>query len=202
MTKIKLCGLSRLCDIEAANEIRPDYIGFVFSQKSKRYIRPEKAAELKKRLCPDIKTVGVFTDEKPENIAALLESGVIEIAQLHGLEDDKYVRQLKLLCKKPVIQAFQIQTAYDIVRAKQSAADFVLLDAGAGAGTTFDWKLITNIKRPYFLAGGLNAENIVPAIRSLHPYAADVSSGIETCGYKDKAKMAAFAAAVRKENTI
>ena len=99
MTKIKLCGLSRLCDIEAANEIRPDYIGFVFSQKSKRYIRPEKAAELKKRLCPDIKTVGVFTDEKPENIAALLESGVIEIAQLHGLEDDKYVRQLKLLCK-------------------------------------------------------------------------------------------------------
>ena len=140
MTKIKLCGLSRLCDIEAANEIRPDYIGFVFSQKSKRYIRPEKAAELKKRLCPDIKTVGVFTDEKPENIAALLESGVIEIAQLHGLEDDKYVRQLKLLCKKPVIQAFQIQTAYDIVRAGQSAADFVLLDAGAGAGTTFDWK--------------------------------------------------------------
>ncbi len=199
MTKIKLCGLSRPCDIEAANELKPDYIGFVFAPKSKRYVMPEKAMELKQMLLPDIKAVGVFVNESTEIIADLLNNGVIDIAQLHGTEDEEYITQLRQLTDKPIIKAFRIETASDIEKAMQSTADDILLDSGAGTGTVFDWDLIQNIKRPYFLAGGLSPDNVEDAVNALHPYAVDVSSGIETSGLKDKSQMAAFVAAVRKE---
>ena len=199
MTKIKLCGLSRPCDIEAANELKPDYIGFVFAPKSKRYVTPEKAMELKSFLAPEIQTVGVFVNEKPENIAKLLQDGIIDIAQLHGAEDEDYITRLRQLTDKPIIKACRIETTYDIENAEQSTADYILLDSGAGTGTVFDWQLIQDIKRPYFLAGGLSPDNAADAINTLHTYAVDVSSGIETNGLKDKTKMAAFVAAVRKE---
>ncbi len=200
MTKIKLCGLSRPCDIEVANALMPEYIGFVFAPKSKRYVSIEQAAELKQLLSPDIKAVGVFVNEKPEFIAKLLNSGIIDIAQLHGSEDEDYIKRLRLLTDKPIIKAFCIENAKDIVNAEQSTADYVLLDSGAGTGTVFDWTLIRNIKRPYFLAGGLEVGNVGEAIQALHLFAVDVSSGIETDGIKDKTKMAAFVAAVRKED--
>ena len=199
MTKIKLCGLSRPCDIEAANELKPDYIGFVFAPKSKRYVTPEKAMELKSLLAPEIQTVGVFVNEKPENIAKLLQDGIIDIAQLHGAEDEDYITRLRQLTDKPIIKACRIETTYDIENAEQSTADYILLDSGAGTGTVFDWQLIQDIKRPYFLAGGLSPDSAADAINTLHTYAVDVSSGIETNGLKDKTKMAAFVAAVRKE---
>ena len=199
MTKIKLCGLSRPCDIEAANELKPDYIGFVFAPKSKRYVTPEKAMELKSLLAPEIQTVGVFVNEKPENIAKLLQDGIIDIAQLHGAEDEDYITRLRQLTDKPIIKACRIETTYDIENAEQSTADYILLDSGAGTGTVFDWQLIQDIKRPYFLAGGLSPDNAADAINTLHTYAVDVSSGIETNGIKDKTKRAAFVAAVRKE---
>lgn len=202
MTKIKLCGLIRRCDIEAANELRPDYIGFVFAPKSRRYIAPEKAAELKRRLDPAIQAVGVFVNESPEIIAAMLSSGTIDMAQLHGSESEEYIHQLRLLTDRPIIKAFQIETEQDMAAAQASSADLVLLDSGAGTGTAFDWNLIQNIQRPYFLAGGLDPDNVASAIRTLHPYGVDVSSGIETGGLKDKNKMAAFVAAVRKEDRI
>lgn len=202
MTKIKLCGLSRPCDIEVANELRPEYIGFVFAGKSKRYVTPEKAKELKKLLVPEIQAVGVFVNENPETVACLLNSGVIDIAQLHGSEDEDYIKQLRKLADNTIIKAFYIESARDIATAEHSAADYVLLDSGAGTGTVFDWKLIQNISRPYFLAGGLGPDNVEHAVKLLHPFAVDVSSGIETNGHKDKRKMAAFAAAVRKEDRI
>ena len=202
MTKIKLCGLSRLCDIEAANELKPDYIGFVFAPKSKRYVTPEMAAELKSRLSSEIQAVGVFVNENPETVAELLNSGVIDIVQLHGGEDEDYINRLRKLTVKPIIKAFRIETANDIKTAKQSTADYILLDSGAGTGTVFDWKLIRNMKRPYFLAGGLDPANVSEAIQTLNPFAVDVSSGIETSEVKDKTKMAAFAAAVRKEDRL
>lgn len=204
MTKIKLCGLSSPDDVKAANELMPDYIGFVFAPKSKRYVTPQKAAKLKQMLAPEIRAVGVFVDEDPEHVAELLRSGIIDIAQLHGGEDDAYIRQLRSLTDKQitVIKAFRIADMGDIAKAEVSTADFVLLDSGAGTGTVFDWKLIQGIRRPYFLAGGLDAGNVGAAIRALHPYAVDVSSGIETDGAKDRKKMAAFAAAVRKEDRI
>ena len=199
MTKIKLCGLSRLCDIGAANELKPDYIGFVFAPKSKRYVTPEKAMELKQMLLPEIQSVGVFVNEEPETVVKLLQDGTIDIAQLHGAEDEEYIIQLRQLTDKLIIKAFRIETASDIEKALQSTADYLLLDSGAGTGTVFDWKLIQNIKRPYFLAGGLDADNAAEAVNTLRPYALDVSSGIETSGLKDKSKMAAFVSAVRKE---
>ena len=200
MTKIKLCGLSRACDIEEANRLQPDYIGFVFAKKSSRFVTPEQAGELKKQLRPEIRAVGVFVNETPEAVAALLNSGVIDLAQLHGSEDAEYIRRLRDLTDSPLVQAFRIRSKEDLIRAEASAADEILLDAGAGTGTVFDWSLLKNIGRRYFLAGGLNPENVRAAIRDLHPYGVDVSSGIETDALKDRTKMAAFVAAVREED--
>lgn len=202
MTRIKLCGLTRPCDIEAANRLRPEYIGFVFAPKSRRYAAPQKAADLKRLLDPDIQAVGVFVNEPPESVAGLLNSGVIDIAQLHGSEDGDYIRQLRTLTGRPILQAFRVENASDVARAAHSTADMILLDSGAGTGTAFDWKLIQDVKRPYFLAGGLDMDNVKSAVEALHPYAVDVSSGIETDGKKDQTKMAAFVAAVRREEQI
>lgn len=202
MTKIKFCGLSSLCDIEAANRLKPEYIGFVFAKKSKRYISPQTAKSLKERLLPEIAAVGVFVDETVETIANLLNGGIIDMAQLHGKEDENFIARLRKLTDKPLIKAFRINTAEDIKAAMCSTADFVLLDSGAGTGTVFDWSLAKDMKRPYFLAGGLCAENARQAVEYLRPYAADVSSGIETDGVKDEIKMAAFAAEVRGEEKI
>ena len=199
MTKIKLCGLSLPCDIEVANELKQDYIGFVFAPKSRRYVTYKKAEELKSLLSPDIEAVGVFVNEPSPNIATLLKKGIIDIAQLHGDEDEDYIAELRLLTDKTIIKAFRIKTANDIKILEQSTADDILLDSGAGTGTVFDWDLLKSIQRPYFLAGGLDARNVASAIKTLHPYAVDVSSGIETDGVKDKTEMAAFVAAVRKE---
>ena len=199
MSKIKLCGLSRKCDIEWANALKPEYIGFVFWSKSKRNVPPEKAKELKNLLSPDIKAVGVFVDEPIENVAELLNDNVIDIAQLHGGEDEEYIKKLRTLSGKPIIKAFLLKSEIDAERAEKSTADYILVDSGTGTGKSFDWELLKNISRPYFLAGGLCCENISQAIETLHPYAVDVSSGIETNGCKDKNKMAAFVAAVRKE---
>lgn len=202
MTKAKLCGLSRTCDLIAANRLQPDYIGFVFARKSKRYVSPCRAKELKGALCSNIQAVGVFVNEPVENVASLLRDGIIDVAQLHGKEDEAYIASLRALTDRPIFQAFRIDTAEDVVKANASSADFVLLDSGAGGtGTSFDWQLLQGITRPYFLAGGLNPENVEEAVRTLKPYGVDVSSGIETEGYKDANKMAAFMAAVKRGNT-
>ena len=201
--KIKLCGLTRPCDIEAVNELQPDYIGFVFAKKSRRYVSPEKAEELKAMLAPGIQAVGVFVNEEPAQIAALFEAGTIDVAQLHGQESETEIRRLRELTDYPLIQAFRIDTEQDVERANVSAADYVLLDSGAGGtGTVFDWDLLRAIRRPYFLAGGLDTENLGTVKAKLNPYGVDVSSGIETGGYKDKEKMTAFVAAARKEDTL
>lgn len=200
MTKIKFCGLSSFQEINTANAILPDYIGFVFVPQSRRYVTPEMAKKLKVRLNPKIQAVGVFLNEKPEIMAELANQNIIHMIQLHGKETELTIKELRSLTSAPIIQAFTIQTADDINRAETSSADLILLDSGAGTGTVFDWFLIRRrIKRPFFLAGGLNPENAAKAIRQLKPYGLDVSSGIETDGKKDRHKMAAFAAAVRKE---
>mgnify|MGYP002770781776 CR=1 FL=1 len=200
MTKIKLCGLTRPCDIQTANQVLPEYIGFVFAAKSKRCITPNEAANLKRRLHPFIQAVGVFVQEKTETIAELLNTETIDLAQLHGGEDENYIHRLRRLTDKPLIQAFRIETKQDMAAARASTADYVLLDSGpGGTGTTFDWTLLTHIDRPYFLAGGLYPGNVQSAVEALQPYAVDVSSGIETAGKKDPEKMAAFVHAVREK---
>ncbi|MBQ3332743.1 MAG: phosphoribosylanthranilate isomerase [Thermoguttaceae bacterium] len=198
MTKIKLCGLTRIEDVLTANELMPEYIGFVFAPKSRRAVTREMAEALRARLALGILAVGVFTDSPPETVAGMLESGLLDVAQLHGHEDEQYIARLRKLTDKPLIRAFRVVCRSDAQEAEKSSADFVLLDAGAGEGRTFAWEHAEGVQRPYFLAGGLTPENAVSALERLRPYALDVSSGIETGGRKDPIKMRAFVNAVRR----
>lgn len=203
MTRIKLCGLSRPCDIEAANRLLPTYIGFVFAPGSRRYVSPARAAELKALTDPRISVVGVFVNESPETVAELLGRGIIDVAQLHGQEDEAYIRRLRILTDKPLIQAFRVDTAQDAQAAEASGADMVLLDSGrGGTGQVFDWALVRRVRRPYLLAGGLNPDSVGQAMDMLHPFGVDVSSGIETDGKKDMEKMRAFVYAVRGKDEM
>ena len=197
MTKVKLCGLSRPADIEAANGCRPDFIGFVFAEKSKRYVTEDKARKLKGMLATGIQAVGVFVDAAPEKGAYLLTEGIIDIAQLHGSEDEEYIRRLRELTDKPIIKAFRVGSEEDLEKVRATEADMVLLDSGAGSGEVFDWSLAREVGRPYFLAGGLGIGNVREAAETLKPYAVDISSGIETDGVKDPEKMREFTALAR-----
>ena len=196
MAKIKMCGLRRAEDIEYANMLLPEYIGYVFAKKSRRYAAPETAEKLTKLLSTEITPVGVFVDEPIENVIALVESGTIRMAQLHGNESEDYVAELKSR-GIPVIRAFKVSCEADVAAARNTCADYVLLDSGSGSGETFDWSLIKNVGRDYFLAGGLTAENVGEAVKMLSPFAVDASSCLETDGFKDFTKMRAFAEAVR-----
>lgn len=197
--KIKLCGLMRPSDIEAANLLHPDYVGFVFARKSRRYVSLERVKTLKELLHPDILAVGVFVDEEPDAVAAWLAAGVIDLAQLHGGEDEAYMEKLRGLTDKPIIKAFSVKGEGDIRNANESSADYVLLDAGDdGTGTAFDRELLAGMNRPYFLAGGLEPSTVGEAVRRWRPYGVDVSSGIETDGVKDADKMREFVDHVRK----
>lgn len=199
MTKIKLCGLTRQCDIEWANELMPDFIGFVFAKKSSRYVTFDEARKLRQSLNPDIIPTGVFVNETIENIEYLVNHNIIDIIQLHGNEDNQYIKTLRQKVSCPIIQAFHIKTQSDIETAKKSEADYIMLDSAGGVGKTFNHSLIGSIDRKFFLAGGLSAENVGEAISKIHPYAVDASSSLETDGVKDRNKMAAFVKAVQNE---
>ncbi|MDI9497228.1 MAG: phosphoribosylanthranilate isomerase [Bacillota bacterium] len=198
MSRIKLCGLRRACDIEYANELKPEYVGFVFARDSRRYVSSEHAELLRKELDSGIVPVGVFVDEDPGRIAALLKRNVIAAVQLHGSEDEEYINILRSLTDCSIIKAFRIGSEADIAAAGRCTADFVLLDSGGGTGKSFDHSLIANMHRNYFLAGGLGPDNVGEAVRTLAPYGVDASSGLETDGCKDRDKMTAFVRAVRE----
>ena len=200
MTRIKMCGIRRPEDIAAVNEIRPDYIGFVFFRGSRRCVDPKTAKTLKDALSPGIKAIGVFVNEEPERVAELLRNGTIDAAQLHGQEDEAYIARLRALTDRPLIQAFRITSPESLEAAAVSSADHLLLDAGAGDGRTFDWAWLSGASRPFFLAGGLTPENVGEAVERIRPFAVDVSSGIEENGVKSIEKMRAFAGAVRKKD--
>lgn len=197
MTGIKICGLKSMEDISCVNKWKPEYIGFVFLKGRARYVTPAQAAEMRKALDPSIIPVGVFVNEPVSEVASLFQNGIIRIAQLHGEEDETYVETLRKLCPCPIIKAFIIKSEKDIQKALSFPCDYLLLDNGLGTGETFDWSLIQNIDRPFFLAGGLNPENVTKAIRIAHPYAVDVSSGVETDGKKDPDKIQLFISSVR-----
>lgn len=205
MTKIKICGLSRPDDIRAANRIRPDYIGFVTYPKSRRFVTKEQAARLKALLDPGIPAVAVTVNMPAEDAAAYITDHAADILQLHGAEDASYIRRLRALVPAgtTVIKAFTIRGAADLAAARGSSADYVILDNGLGTGQRFDWNLLlTDFDRPYFLAGGLDPDNIGDAVMRFHPYAVDLSSGVETGGMKDYAKMEACVKAVRTASGV
>lgn len=202
MTKIKICGLRRLRDIEAVNAARPDFAGFVVEVPgSRRSVDKRELRELAGRLEEGILSVGVFVNAPPELVAELLEEGTLDLAQLHGQEDEIYMAELRRLTEKPLIQAFSIQTGQDAEQALESRADYLLLDQGrGGTGQTFDWSLLPEINRPFFLAGGLGEENLERAIRQVRPWAVDLSSSLETDGQKDPEKILRAVELVRRLN--
>ena len=199
MTRIKLCGMTREEDIACINRLQPQYVGFVFWPKSKRYVTRERALELRRLLLEGITPVGVFVDEDPAVIAGLYRDGIIAAAQLHGNESDADILALQA-DGIPVIRAYKVTCEEDVQRAVASPADYIMFDPGKGDGAVFNWQLIRPVERPYFLAGGLTPENVGQAIATLHPWAVDVSSGIESEGKKDALKMEAFVSQVRKED--
>ncbi len=190
--------MTRPDDIAAANAVRPDFIGFVFAENSRRHVDFSTASRLKTLLDEDIAAVGVFVDEDLKTVAALLNDGIIDMAQLHGSEDEEYISRLRGLTAKPLIKAFRVRNERAVESAAKSGADHILLDSGAGSGFAFDWNIIQGLEKPFFLAGGLDPHNVQEAITILRPYAVDVSSGIETIGIKDIKKMTDFIDAVRK----
>jgi len=208
--RIKICGLFRDEDIDFVNEARPDYAGFVFA-KSPRQVSTALARFLRFRIAEDITPVGVFVNAPIPMITELYQNGVISMAQLHGDEDESYITQLK---KQSVTSIRQTQVQpikviktiiYTNIKPKvplPNSADYILLDSGAGSGKTFDWKKfqVLSTKRPWFLAGGLNINNIDKAME-LNPFAVDVSSGVETDGVKDRKKMIELVRAVRQSET-
>ena len=200
MTKIKICGLRRPEDIAYVNEAKPDFAGFIIDvPKSRRNVPQEKVRELTALLSPEILPVGVFVNAPMETILSLVTDGTLKAVQLHGQESQSYLEELKKQVTVPLIRAFSIRSPEDLTEAEKSPADFVLLDNGAGGtGETFDWSLLSSFDRPFFLAGGLRLENITEAVNRFHPYALDLSSGVETDGYKDKEKIIAAVAAVRR----
>lgn len=198
MVKIKICGLMRAEDIEAVNKYRPDYVGFVLAP-SKRRVSAQDVRRMSAKLEPSIQRVGVFVDEDREMLAKIAENGIIDIIQLHGHESEEDIVWLKARTKAAVIKAVSVRTGEDIEANRHSVADYLLLDNGAGGtGSTFDWSTLENIKRPFFLAGGLNASNIEEALK-YNPYCVDVSSGVETAGRKDAAKIQKIIDIVRRK---
>lgn len=191
MPKIKICGIRRLEDIEMVNKYLPDYIGFVFAE-SKRKVTHEEAYQLKNNLNPNIIPVGVFVDAPQDEILELYNKGAIEIAQLHGRESEEYIMDLKEKTDNElkIIKAIEISKGMELSEYDNSKADYLLLDSGKGSGKTFDWNLIKNdIKKDFFLAGGLSKSNILEAIEQFNPYAVDLSSSLETDGFKDENKI-------------
>ncbi|HEX2925707.1 MAG TPA: phosphoribosylanthranilate isomerase [Ruminiclostridium sp.] len=197
-TKIKICGLSRIQDIEYVNDALPDFIGFVFAQ-SRRQVKPEAAGELKAALDNRIKAVGVFVNEDTAFIKDLCHHGIIDYIQLHGDESNEYIANLKLQleranCSKPIIKAVRVKDSETMGAAGQYNTDFLLLDTYidreyGGTGKAFDWKLASSTVKPFFLAGGLNYNNVLQAINTAKPFSVDISSGVETDGNKDRTKI-------------
>lgn len=212
MTKIKICGLKTLDDIKAANAAKPDFVGFVFAE-SPRQIMPLDAWDMKNALSEGIIPVGVFVNSPLEVITMILRSGAIEGVQLHGGEDEEFVLNVKLVMARLkaageiknegfVIKAVQVEKLGDAQEWENSGADYLLLDGkNAGSGKAFDWNLIGKLKKPFFLAGGLNSENVTDAVRKAAPFAVDTSSGVEISpGVKCPGKIMEFVGSCRAKH--
>lgn len=201
MVKLKICGLRRLEDIEIVNKYRPTYVGFVFA-KSKRQVSLEEAKVLKAALHPEIQAVGVFVNESIENICLYAKAGIIDCIQLHGDETSEYIRLLKQKVNLPIIRAIRVSDKGQLISKLEEMEnlpiDYYLFDtftadAYGGSGESFDWHVIRSltgkeIQKPYFLAGGIGRDNLEEAVRE-EPYAIDISSKVETNGFKDEAKI-------------
>ena len=200
--KIKLCGLTRKEDVMAVNRYQPDYAGFIFAT-SKRQLTHTQAKQLREDLIPNIPAVGVFVNSTADAIASLVKEDIIQLIQLHGEETRSDILKLKERLEKPVpiIKAIRVRSAQDIIEAETLPVDYLLFDSytkgtHGGSGKSFDWSMIPDIKKPWFLAGGIGMANIKQAMNTA-AYCLDVSSMVETDGNKDPDKIKEIIQTVR-----
>lgn len=198
MTKIKICGLTREADIDIVNELRPDYVGFVFA-KSKRQVSRVQAQALKAKLNSGIKAVGVFVNEAVETVAGIANEATIDLIQLHGDEDAAYCRSLRALTKAPLIKVVRVKNEKSLEGLEAYDCDYYLFDTHSeneygGTGKAFDQRILLSkdFNKPFFIAGGMDAANVAATIKNTEPYGVDVSGGVETAGYKDCSKVKIF----------
>ena len=187
MTKVKICGLSTKEAVKTAVSAGADYIGFVFAP-SKRQVTVEQAIDLAKFIPSHIQKVGVFVSPSRAELLEAIEKVGLDLVQVHGQVVDKLFENLP--CGS--IQAVQVDGDGHV---PNSQADYLLFDAPvAGSGQTFDWGQLdtTELSQPFFIAGGLNEDNVARAIQHFSPFAVDVSSGVETDGQKDQEKIRRF----------
>ena len=187
MTKVKICGLSTKEAVKTAVSAGADYIGFVFAP-SKRQVSVEQATELAKFIPSHIQKVGVFVSPSRAELLEAVDKVGLDFVQVHGKVVDKLFENLP--CGS--IQAVQVDERGHV---PNSQADYLLFDAPvAGSGQTFDWGQLdtTELAQPFFIAGGLNEDNVARAIQHFSPFAVDVSSGVETDGQKDHEKIRRF----------
>lgn len=199
--EIKVCGIRRFEDIEIINKYRPDYIGFIFAD-TKRYVSPELAGELSKKLNRDTKTVGVFVNAPLETVKGTVKTAGLDVVQLHGGEDEEYIASLGGVCE--IWKAVRVRDGEDIHDVK--GVSRILLDKYVeneygGTGKRFDWSRMGKIMtdKPLILAGGLTKENVRRGIKIFNPVCVDVSSAVETDGFKDEIKIREFIETVRNE---
>lgn len=198
--KLKVCGLFRPEDIEYVNEAMPDYCGFVIGfPRSHRNVSPQQVRVLRAALAKGILPIGVFVDQPIHTVAELVLDGTLHGVQLHGREDEIYIQKLRQkIGNAPIMKAFPVKSAEDVEAALKSTADYILLDSGQGSGQTFDWSLLAKVTRPFFLAGGLGPDNLERAMKEIHPWGVDLSSGVEENRIKVREKILAVAAAVKR----
>lgn len=211
--KIKICGLKRKEDVDYVNLWRPDMVGFVFAGV-KRKINYKTAKMLKENLNPEMKAVGVFVNADTDYIDRLVADDIIDIVQLHGDEDETYIKILKQSFREigkpdtPIIKAVRVRSTEQVLKAEKLSVDYLLLDAFTeeeygGSGKVFNHDLIPNLEKPYLLAGGIDCDNVVTIIDSLKeknvtlPFCIDVSSSVEVDGYKDEDKIIAIVSLVQ-----
>lgn len=200
-TKIKICGLKRIEDVISVNVAEPDYCGFIFNVSgSRRSIGAEQLNILVDMLNPEIVPIGVFVNEKTDVILRIVRESGIRMVQLHGQENGEIIHTIQSKVQVPVIKAVSVRSKGDVRSAVLSPADYLLFECGeGGTGQTFDWNLLEDIPRPYFMAGGIGTHNMEEVLRRFSPFALDVNSSVETDGQKDGKKILA---AVRMLRTL
>ena len=199
--KIKICGINRLRDVQYINQSQPDYVGFIVNfPKSHRSVDYNQLDVLASQVDASIKKVGVFVNESAEKIAQVLNEDILDIAQLHGKQDEAFIQTLRSLTDKEIWKAFSIKNKDDLHQAEATSADLVLLDnKGGGTGQAFDHSLIQDFQRPYLLAGGMDDETIPLVLDRLSPFGIDTSSGTETNKKKKKKKIENIIRMVRND---
>jgi phosphoribosylanthranilate isomerase len=190
---VKICGITNIQDALDAVELGTYALGFIFVKSSPRYISPDSASLIINKLPPTVKPVGVFADTPQKEILSVIKQTGIVCIQLHGNESPQELSGYPV----PIFKSFRVGSNFDVSILQQYPASAYLLDtfvdgALGGTGKTFNWQIATAAKSygAIILAGGLNPDNIVDAVRMVRPYAVDVNSGVESApGKKDKEKL-------------